>query len=308
MRNALTIDVEDYYQVSAFSSRISRTDWAKFPSRVEANTEKILDEINAAGFHATFFVLGSVAESHPRLIRRIADCGHEVACHSSQHRSVYQMTMSEFRDDTRRAKLTIEAAAGHQVYGYRAPSFSIREDSVWAFEVLAELAFQYDSSIFPVKHPNYGMPKSLRFPYRIETKSGPIVEFPLTTVEFGGRRSPLGGGAYLRFLPYWYTRWAFRHVNRFEGRPVCVYLHPWELDPDQPRLPGGLTSRMRHYFGLRGAEAKFRRLLEDFEYQPMGALLKELTGSFPQISNLALPQVSPAELLSTEAGFTNGNG
>lgn len=276
MRNALTIDVEDYYQVTAFSGHIPKTDWARLPSRVEANTERILEELSAAGFQATFFVLGWVAESHPRLVRRIADLGHEVGCHSAEHRSVYQMTKTEFRDDTKRAKLALEAAAGQQVYGYRAPSFSIREDSTWAFEILAELGFQYDSSVFPVKHPNYGMPTSPRFPYRIETKSGPILEFPLTTIELGGRRSPLGGGAYLRLLPYWYTRWALRYVNRIEGRPVCVYLHPWELDPDQPRMKSNLSARIRHYLGLRGARAKLHKLLVDFEFCSVYSLVQEL--------------------------------
>jgi polysaccharide deacetylase family protein (PEP-CTERM system associated) len=276
MRNALTIDVEDYYQVTAFSGRIARADWINLPSRVEANTTRLLDEISAAGFQATFFVLGWVAESHPHLIRRIADLGHEVGCHSAEHRSVYQMTPSEFREDTKRAKVALEAATGQQVYGYRAPSFSIRDDSTWAFEILAELGFQYDSSVFPVKHPNYGMPHSSRFPYRIETNSGPIVEFPMSTIEFGGVRSPLGGGAYLRFLPYWYTRWALRHVNEREGHPVCVYIHPWELDPEQPRMKGSLTARMRHYFGLRGAGRKLHNLLADFEFCSVRSLVNEL--------------------------------
>ena len=183
------------------------------PSRVQANTSKVLDLLSEAKHRATFFVLGWVARNHPQIVQQIARRGHEVACHSLEHRRVYEMTRDEFFEDTRIAKQTLEDSTGRPILGYRAPSFSITQDSLWAFEILAELGFRYDSSIFPVRHPNYGMPNVPRCPFVIETQSGPLVEFPMMTIEFGGRRSPLGGGAYLRLLPYWYTRWALGYIN-----------------------------------------------------------------------------------------------
>jgi polysaccharide deacetylase family protein (PEP-CTERM system associated) len=276
MKNALTIDLEDYYHVTAFADTIVSGQWCAQQSRVERNTEFLLDLLEEANCKATFFVLGHVAEGHPRLVRQVAHRGHEVACHSLQHRSVFTMTRSEFREDTRQAKQLLEDCSGTSVSGYRAPSFSITQDSFWALEVLADLGFKFDSSIFPVRHPNYGMPKSSRDPHRIETPSGSIVEFPMTTLEFAGFRSPFGGGAYFRLLPYWYTRWGIRFLNERERRFVCVYLHPWELDPEQPRMSGRLTSRMRHYLGLRGAPTKLRCLIRDFEFCPLGALVDQV--------------------------------
>jgi len=272
MKNALTIDLEDYYHVSAFNDQVLPQEWGSRQSRVEQNTDLLLDLLDHAGHKATFFTLGWVAEEHPQVVRRVADCGHEVACHSLRHRTVYEMTPAEFREDTRRAKELLEDVSGHPVRGYRAPSFSITQDSLWALTVLAELGFAYDSSIFPVLHANYGMPKGSRDPYRLETPAGPIVEFPMTTLELAGRRSPFGGGAYFRLLPYWYTRWGIRYLNAREGRPACVYLHPWELDPEQPRMAGRFTSRLRHYLGLRGTPSKFRNLLCDFEFCPLAQL------------------------------------
>ncbi len=276
MKNALTIDLEDYYHVSAFREHLDAAEWGSRESRVERNTAKILELLSAARCQATFFVLGWVTDRFPQLVREIADLGHEIACHSYRHRLVYEMTPEEFREDTRRAKQLLEDAGGVPVRGYRAPSFSITRNSLWAFEVLAELGFTYDSSIFPVRHPNYGMLDAPRSPFRIETRSGPIVEFPMPTLELGRARSPIGGGAYLRLLPYWYTRWGIRFINRDENRPICVYAHPWEFDPDQPRMTGSLTARVRHYLGLRGMEAKLRSLLRDFEFCPLGSLIEEL--------------------------------
>ncbi|HKM84425.1 MAG TPA: XrtA system polysaccharide deacetylase [Candidatus Acidoferrum sp.] len=276
MKNALTIDLEDYYHVSAFSEVMPMGQWNSQSSRVERNTNLLLDLLDEAGCKATFFTLGWVAEQHPQVVRRVAQRGHEVACHSLRHRVVYKMTRAEFRDDTRQAKQLLEDCSGTPVFGYRAPSFSITQDSLWALEVLAELGFKFDSSIFPVKHPNYGMPKASRDPHRIETPSGSIVEFPMTTLELAGLRSPFGGGAYFRLLPYWYTRWGIRFLNERECRSVCVYLHPWELDPEQPRMSGRLTSRMRHYLGLRSTPAKFRCLICDFEFCPLGALVDQV--------------------------------
>lgn len=276
MRNALTIDLEDYYHVSAFSEQIPVDRWSSATSRIERNTELLLDLLDSAGCQATFFTLGWVAEQHPQVVRKVAERGHEIACHSLRHRTVYKMTREEFRDDTLQAKSLLEDCSGTRVVGYRAPSFSITEKSLWALEVLAELGFTFDSSIFPVEHPNYGIRNFARDPHRVQTSSGPIVEFPMTVLEFAGLRSPFGGGAYLRFLPYWYTRWGVRFLNATEGRPVCVYLHPWELDPDQPRMSGSLTSRMRHYLGLRKTAAKFAHLIHDFEFGTLGGMVDHI--------------------------------
>ena len=284
MKNVVSFDVEDYFHVGAFADKISQSEWATLPSRVEANTEKILEMLAKNGTLGTFFVLGWVADHFPALVRRIAEAGHEIACHSQQHRHVFDMTPEEFRLDTREAKQSIENACGVRVRGYRAPSFSITQNSLWALEILAELGFEYDSSIFPVRHPNYGMPAVPRFPFVINTKAGPLVEFPLTTVELGASRSPLSGGAYLRVLPYWYMRWGFGYVNGKENQPFCLYLHPWELDAQQPRMSGRFTSRLRHYIGLRSTETKLARLLKDFEYQLMGTMIDGFRGGLASLS------------------------
>jgi polysaccharide deacetylase family protein (PEP-CTERM system associated) len=275
MKNAVTFDVEDYFHVAVFTDQVHKSQWNSFPSRVEANTNRILEMLAQRGSLGTFFVLGWVAQKFPALVRNIADAGHEVACHSLDHRKVFQMTPAEFREDTRQAKEAIEDASGQRVRGYRAPSFSITRDSLWALGILVELGFEYDSSIFPVEHMSYGMPDTPRFPFLIRTDSGPLVEFPMTTVEFAGLRSPLSGGAYMRLLPYWYIRWGFRYLNNHENQPFCFYLHPWELDPEQPRIKASLTARLRHYLGLRGAQSKLSRLLRDFDFQQMGAIIEE---------------------------------
>jgi polysaccharide deacetylase family protein (PEP-CTERM system associated) len=276
MRNALTVDLEDYYQVGAYSRDIAEEQWGVYEDRVERNTDLLLEWFANAGHKATFFTLGWVAEHHPHIIRRIAEQGHEIACHSLRHRVVYEMSPADFRQDTRRAKELLEDASGTRVQGYRAPSFSIIEKSLWAFKVLAELGFRYDSSIFPVRHPNYGMPTASRSPFMVNTAAGPVVEFPMPTLEFAGRRCPLAGGAYLRLLPYWYTRWGIQYLNTSEQRPVCVYLHPWEIDPGQPLLKGSLSAKLRHRLGLRGLSSKLRRLLQDFEFCPLAALVEEI--------------------------------
>ena len=273
MVNALTIDLEDYYQVSAFKDAIASDRWNSFESRVERNTHLLLDRLDEAGCKATFFTLGYVAEQHSHVVRLVADRGHEVACHSLRHRTVYEMSYDEFREDTLRAKELLEDITGTAIRGYRAPSFSITDRSLWALTILAELGFAYDSSIFPVRHANYGLPHVPRAPFLVDTPHGPIVEFPMTTLQFGGCRSPFAGGAYFRLLPYWYTRWGIRFVNIKEGRPVCVYLHPWELDSEQPRLAGPFSARLRHYLGLGKLPAKFRDLLREFEFCPLGILV-----------------------------------
>jgi polysaccharide deacetylase family protein (PEP-CTERM system associated) len=296
MKNAVTIDLEDYYQVSAFAHDIAVDHWDTFASRIENNTAKLLSIFDDLDAKATFFTLGWVAKKYPKLIREIADQGHEIACHSNVHRSVYEMTAEEFRQDSLQAKQLLEDVTGKIVRGYRAPSFSITGNSLWAFEVLAELGFSYDSSIFPIKHPNYGWPRAPRFPFTINTASGSITEFPMSTLQLGAIRAPIGGGAYLRLLPYWYTRWGIRHINKSEDRSACFYLHPWELDSEQPRMAGSLSARLRHYFGLQGVESKFRRLLRDFEVQPLNYLIGEFKSDSLPTSRERLPEVPLAEL------------
>jgi polysaccharide deacetylase family protein (PEP-CTERM system associated) len=296
MKNAITIDLEDYYQVSAFANDVGVDQWDSFASRIEMNAARLLSILDELGVKATFFTLGWVARKYPKLVREIADRRHEIACHSNVHRSVNAMTSDEFRDDTLQSKRLLEDVAGERVYGYRAPSFSITRNSLWAFEILAELGFSYDSSIFPIKHPNYGWPRAPRFPFTIKTASGSIMEFPMPTLEMAGLRAPLGGGAYLRLLPYWYTRWGLRHINNSEDRPACIYVHPWELDSEQPRMTGSISAQLRHYFGLRRAELKFRRLLRDFEFQPLVALIGELKSDCSLASRERLPEVHLADL------------
>lgn len=275
MRNALTIDLEDYMHVTAFADRLGPDQWSARESRLEQNTDRLLAILDSSACSATFFVLGWLADRYPHVIRSIADSGHEIACHSMLHRLVYEMTPAEFREDTRGAKRSLEDISGRSVSGYRAPSFSITKDSWWAFDILAELDFHYDSSIFSIKHPNYGLIEASRFPFTVQTSAGAIVEFPLPTLQVGRKRAPLGGGAYLRVLPYVFTRWGIKLINRQEGQPVCVYLHPWELDQHQPRIGASLSSRLRHYIGLRGTEAKLCNLLRDFEFAPMQVLVRE---------------------------------
>jgi polysaccharide deacetylase family protein (PEP-CTERM system associated) len=289
MRNALTVDLEDYYHVTAFADRVSPDEWGSYASRVESNTQHLLDLFAACRCSATFFTLGWVAERYSALLRGIIEVGHEIACHSHSHRLVYSLSREEFREDTRKAKCALEDACGRAVVGYRAPSFSITSESLWAFEILAELGFRYDSSVFPVRHPNYGIPRSPRFPYVVQTPAGDVVEFPLATLAVNGRRSPFGGGAYLRFLPEWYTRWAIGYVNSKEAIPVCVYLHPWEIDPHQPKMRGSLLARIRHYVGLGTTERKLTNLLRGIEFRGLGRIVEEMAlGTIPAVDQDSL--------------------
>jgi|SRR5215831_8872405 len=302
MRNALTIDLEDYYHVSAFKDQIATAQWNSQESRIEYTTNLLLDLLDETGCKATFFTLGWVVENRPRVVRQVADRGHEIACHSLRHRTVYEMTPEEFREDTRIAKQLLEDSAGAVVHGYRAPSFSITAKSLWAFEVLAELGFTYDSSIFPIRHPNYGMPHMIRTPFQVLTDAGSITEFPMPTLLLGDMRAPIGGGAYFRFLPYGYTKWAIQFINRHENRQCCVYLHPWELDPQQPRMHGSLTSRIRHYVGLRNTPIKFRKLLRDFEFQPMSVLIEQIkNGDSCSLAPTEFPRFTLAQLMPQTA-------
>jgi len=264
--NILSVDVEDYFQVEAFADRVDRRDWDSFESRVESNTRRLLDLLDERGIEATFFFLGWVADRHPGLVREVVARGHEPACHSYWHRLIYTLTPAEFREDTRRAKDAIEQAAGTPVHGYRAPSYSITAQSMWAPEILAEAGFTYDSSIFPIRHDVYGMPGAPRSPFPVDTPAGPLVEYPLTTFRLlGAYNLPVGGGGYLRILPFWYTRLGFGRAQG-EGLPLIAYIHPWEIDPEQPRLSGRLRSRFRHYTNLAQTYRRLGDLLSLGEF------------------------------------------
>ena len=258
----LSVDIEDYFQVEAFADRIARDTWASYASRVEDNTRRILDLFDEFGVKATFFVLGWVVERHPALLQEITRRGHEIACHSWLHRLIFKLTPDEFREDTHRAKQLIENAAGCAVYGYRAPSFSVVRQSLWALDILAELGFHYDSSVFPIRHDVYGMPDAPRVPFRVDTAAGPLAEFPMTTFRWmGGRNLPIGGGGYLRIFPFALTRLGVRRAMN-DGVPLITYVHPWEVDPGQPRIDGRLTSRLRHYTNLKETANRLRKLNE----------------------------------------------
>ena len=277
VKNAMTIDVEDYFHVSNFEHVVDRGSWATRESRVEANTDRLLGMFDAAGVTATFFVLAWVAERVPALVRRIAAAGHEVASHGYGHRLIYDQTAEVFRDDVRRAKGLLEDTSGQRVDGYRAPSFSVTARSMWALDVLIEEGYTYDSSIFPVHHDRYGIPDAERHAGVVSRAAGSIVEVPASTVRMAGVNWPVGGGGYFRLLPYGWTRWGLRRVNDVERAPAVFYLHPWEVDPDQPRLTAPALARYRHYHNLADTAPRLERLMREF---PFGTM-RELIASVP---------------------------
>ena len=269
--NAMTVDVEDWFQVSAFERHIAREDWDRLAPRVHLNTGRILDLFAEKRVHATFFVLGWVAERHPELLQRIAAEGHEVASHGFSHVRATQQTPDAFRADVTRTRTLLEQTAGVPVRGYRAASFSIGRDNLWALDVLREVGYEYSSSIYPVRHDLYGMPEAPRFAFRCP-RSG-LLEIPMTTLRLAGHNLPCSGGGYFRLLPYAYFRWAIGRVNRHEGQSTVFYLHPWEVDPDQPRQQGlPWKSRFRHYTNLHRTRARLARLLDDFRWGRMDAV------------------------------------
>lgn len=302
--NALTVDVEDYFQVSAFEHVVARERWGEYPSRVVANTDRLLDLFAGRDVRATFFVLGWVADREPALVRRIAAAGHEIASHGYGHRLIYEQTPEEFREDVRRARALLEAVSGQAVVGYRAPSFSITERSLWALDVLIEEGYAWDASIFPIRHDRYGIPSAPRHAFRVHagvSRAGTLaaqgfrlrnasadspepsaqavspaislLEIPASTVRVAGVNLPIGGGGYFRLLPYAWTRRGIRRLNQVEQKPAVFYLHPWEVDPDQPRLAAGWRSRFRHYRNLDRTEGRLRRLLGDFSFGTISAAL-----------------------------------
>ena len=267
--NAMSVDVEEHFQVGAFETTIRREDWPRWDSRVVRNTERALQLFADKGIFATFFTLGWVAEREPALIRRIVENGHEIANHGYAHDRVHTFTPEGFRADIRKARALIEDAAGAEVKGYRAPSFSIGSGNRWALEVLAEEGYAYSSSVAPIRHDHYGWPEAPRFPHRPVAGSD-MIEVPVTTVAYAGRRMACGGGGFFRLLPYGLSEWAIDRVNRVEGEPTVFYFHPWEIDPDQPVVPGApLKSRIRHYTNLDVMEAKLARLIDRFRWDRM---------------------------------------
>jgi len=273
MLNAFTIDVEDYFQVGAFAKTISVSDWDKWEFRAVANTEKILEILAAAEVKGTFFVLGWVAQKAPQLVKRIAECGHTIASHGLMHQLVYTQTEAEFREDVRVTRKMLQDLSGQAVVSYRAPSFSITKKTPWAHRVLVEEGYLYDSSVFPIHHDLHGNPDAPTRIHRIETESGSIVEFPPAIVKILGQNIPTGGGGYFRLFPFAITRRMLQSIN-VAGHPFVFYLHPWEVDPDQPRIPGTpLKSRLRHYLNLKRTASRLKRLLETFSFAPMEEVL-----------------------------------
>lgn len=271
--NAMSIDIEDWFQVGAFENVIAKESWSTLPSRVERNSDAVLELFAQADVKATFFTLGWVAERFPALIRRFADAGHELASHGSDHDRVFTMSPDAFRADIRRARAAIEDASGQRIEGYRAPSFSIDARNPWAHRVLAEEGYRYSSSVAPIAHDHYGWPEAPRFAFR-PLADADLIELPVTTVELAGRRMAAGGGGFFRMLPYRFSRWAIDRVNMTEGRPAAFYFHPWEIDPDQPRVAAApLRSRVRHYSRLSAMHPKLRKLLGDFSWGTTGAVV-----------------------------------
>lgn len=265
----LSVDVEDYFQVEAFARCVSREEWDQYPSRVVENTQRLLDLFDEERSMGTFFVLGWVADKFPQLVREIQKRGHELACHSFWHRPVFTLNEQTFRQDLRDARTAIEQAAGERIYGYRAPSWSITRKSLWALDILAEEGFTYDSSIYPIRHDLYGIPDANRVPYQIQgANGGNLTEFPPSTVQICGTNFPAAGGGYLRILPLWYTEWALSRLSQETGQTPVVYLHPWEVDPQQPRINAAWKSRFRHYTNLQSMEPRLRHLLRTRPFQP----------------------------------------
>jgi polysaccharide deacetylase family protein (PEP-CTERM system associated) len=274
MLNTISVDLEDYFHPTEIQNELQgsvpATEWQRLPSRIEPATEACLELFERRGVRATFFVLGWVAAEHPALVARIAKAGHEIACHSFWHRLVYDLSPEEFRRDTLDAVEAIEAACGRRPTAYRAPSYSITNRSFWALDVLAGLGFTHDSSIYPIVHDRYGIPGFPRKPQLMKSPAGAVMEVPVATVRLpGGRITPIGGGGYLRLLPYRYTAAGLRRLHREEGQPAMLYFHPWDMDPDQPRMARGRIARLRTYLGLSTMAAKLDRLLGEFSFAPL---------------------------------------
>jgi polysaccharide deacetylase family protein (PEP-CTERM system associated) len=274
--NALTCDVEDYFQVSAFAPHIDRARWDAHPCRVERNMDRLLALFAQHQVRATFFTLGWIAERYPQVVRAIVAGGHELASHGYGHLRASEMTRAEFAQDVTGAKALLEDIGGVPVQGYRAPSFSIGHGNLWAFDVLVEAGYRYSSSVYPVRHDHYGMPDAPRFPFA--ARPG-LVEIPVTTMRLFGSNVPTGGGGYFRFFPYKLSEWMIRRVNRIDRQPAIFYFHPWEIDPEQPRVPGvGFKTRFRHYVNLHRTEARLAQLLRDFRWTRVDVAFADALG------------------------------
>lgn len=284
--NAMTVDVEDYFQVSAFESAVARANWEICERRVDRNIDAILDLFDERGARATFFVLGWIAERHPALVRRIAAQGHEIASHGHDHRRIHDQTRAAFGADIERSKKLLEDAIGQPVNGYRAPSFSLSDKTPWAYDVLIDAGHAYSSSVYPVRHDHYGAPEAPRFPFP-PVPGEPFMEIPITTASVRGKNLPCGGGGYFRLFPYAYTRWGIRRFNSRDGARAVFYFHPWEIDPAQPRM-ANLTwrTRFRHYTNLRKMANKLHRLLTDFAWDRLDRVISPVQ---PQRSAETVP-------------------
>lgn len=290
MVNAFTVDVEEYFHPEELRASPLTGDWDALPSRIEPQLETLLGALAEFRMHGTFFVLGWIAHRRPDLVRRIAAAGHEIACHSYAHRLITTLSPAQFRQDTLDATRAIEDACGARPRAYRAPSYSVTRQTLWALEILVECGYTHDSSIYPVAHDRYGIPGFGRFGQTLQTASGPILEAPPATVELpGGTVVPAAGGGYLRLLPYRYTAAALRRINTLDRRPACVYLHPWEVDPGQPRLATGWASRLRTYHGLNGMRGKLRRLLGEFRFAPFGEVYPAEESQVPAAAAVCAP-------------------
>lgn len=277
--HAMTVDVEDYFHVAAFGKVIDPASWDTWPCRVEANTDKLLQVFAQADIHITFFILGWVAERYPQLVQRIQAAGHEIASHGYSHQLIYSQTPEVFRQETQRSKAILEDITGQPIHGYRAASYSITRKSLWALDILAELDFSWDSSIFPTRHDNYGIPGSPEEPYTIITNSGAqLTEFPLTTAKVLGQSIPAAGGGYFRQYPYWLSRWLFNRASNNQTKPQIFYLHPWEIDPEQPRVANASWfSNFRHYTNLKRCQPRLEQLIKDFEFGTLSESLQSAT-------------------------------
>jgi len=275
MMNALTVDVEDYYHVSAFERYVSRDQWESYPSRVVANTRRLLELFARHSVRATFFVLGWVGHRFPSLVKEIADAGHEVGCHSYWHRLIYEQTPASFVEDLKQGRDVLQDAIGKSVTAYRAPSWSITERSQWALDILAEEGFSHDSSIFPIHHDRYGIPNANPFPYKIELGGGRLWEFPPSVIRVAGLNIPVSGGGYFRLYPARWTAKGLSRVNRQSAQPFLFYIHPWEIDPDQPRIPASWSARWRHTLNLASTEPKLDWLLSQFRFGPMTEVIEQ---------------------------------
>lgn len=270
--NAMTVDVEDYFQVSAFEKHIARSDWNSLPCRVENNTRRILELFARHEIRATFFTLGWVAERFPDLIKRIVAAGHELACHGYSHTRVTEQTPEQFREDVVRAKSVLEDLGSAEVIGYRAASYSIGASNLWALDILEEVGFDYSSSIYPIKHDLYGMPDAPRFSFK-PTEKQSLLEIPVTTYRIGTNNIPCGGGGYFRLFPYSVSKWALKNVNGNDQQSAVFYFHPWEIDPEQPKQKGiSLKTQFRHYLNLERMEKRLGRLLADFQWNTMASV------------------------------------